>query len=303
MPNPFFSIITVTYNSSKYVRDAIESVLASTYSDFELIIGDDCSTDNTWDIINEYSDPRVVKYRNDNNLREYPNRNKALGLARGEWVIFIDGDDVIYCHSLNVLYIILSKSNDIAIAIMCPENPNYIAPLILDSKQLYAIEFSEHGLINRALSHTIYKTIKLKNNPFENGGFIGLDTLNRLQILRNERCLLIQDNLTWWRRSPNQASMKLYCSNKDEMFAMSKLLFNITDCPLNICQQQLYERNAKVKLVWRFLKLNLKLKFSSAVELFKVNDLNLFDLRYAFFRVNKNNPLLEIDEFVRYSIK
>lgn len=41
MPNPFFSVITVTYNSSHFVRDAIESVLASTYTDFELIIGND----------------------------------------------------------------------------------------------------------------------------------------------------------------------------------------------------------------------------------------------------------------------
>ena len=303
MHKPFFTVITVTYNSSQFVRDAIESVLASTFIDFELIIGDDCSADNTWEIINEYDDSRIVKYRNETNLREYPNRNKALNMASGEWVIFIDGDDLIYSHSLHVLNSILKKYHEVGIAIMCPENENYVSPLLLDSKKIYEIEFSEHGLINRALSHTVYKTTTLKNNPFELADYIGLDTLNRLQILKNEACLIMQDNLTWWRRSPNQASKKIETSFKNEMFAMSKELFENIHCPLSKKRQRLYIKNSKVKLIRHFIKLNLKFKFLCAIKLYKVNEMKIRDFRHAFFQIDYNNPLLEINESIRYSIK
>jgi len=297
----FFSVITISYNSSKYIRDAIESVLASSFTNFEYIIGDDCSTDDTWDMIKEYNDPRIVRYRNEINLSEYINRNKALNLAKGEWLIFIDGDDVIHSHSLGVLFSILSKFNDIAIAVMCPENENYIAPLTLNPKQLYEVEFSEHGLINRALSHTIYKTNILKDNPFKTDIYIGLDTLNRLEILMKERCLIIQDNLTWWRRSPNQASK--YLSYKNEMFAMSKALFLDAHCPLSIERQQLYIKNSKIKLIRIFYKLLLKFKFFDALKLYKVNHFNLIDLIFVFFIIDCSNPLLEINEEYRFSIK
>ena len=53
--NPLVTVVTVTYNSSKYVRDAIEGVLAQSYANIEYIIADDCSTDDTWKIINEYN--------------------------------------------------------------------------------------------------------------------------------------------------------------------------------------------------------------------------------------------------------
>src|SRR5438105_4541179 len=97
---PLVTVITVTYNSAAYVRDAIESVLAQTYDNIEYIIGDDYSTDNTWQIIREYKDERIRAYRNEKNLGEYPNRNKAISLATGKYLIFIDGDDILYPHGI-----------------------------------------------------------------------------------------------------------------------------------------------------------------------------------------------------------
>ena len=60
---PLVSVVTVTYNSALYVRDALESVLAQTYTDLEYIICDDCSTDDTWKIISEYPDTRIKAYQ------------------------------------------------------------------------------------------------------------------------------------------------------------------------------------------------------------------------------------------------
>jgi glycosyltransferase involved in cell wall biosynthesis len=303
MSNPLFTIITVTYNSSKYVRDAIESVLASSYKNFEYIIGDDCSTDETWEIIQEYNDPRIIRYRNEQNLREYPNRNKAISMAKGEWILFIDGDDIIYAHALSVLFGIFRKESDFAIAVMCPENEHYIPPLKLNPKQLFEIEFSEYGLINRALSHTVYKSSILKNSPFEINDFIGLDTLNRLQILVQENCLLIPDNLTWWRRSENQASKMIDISLKNEMFLMSKKIFLDSKCPLTNNLKENYIKNCKVKLVRRLFRLLFKLNFAKAYQLFYVNEMYFSDLKYIFYRIKRNNPIHEINKGIRFSLK
>jgi len=66
---PKISIFMSSYNYAKYLRDAIDSVLNQTFTDFELYIMDDASTDNSWDIIQSYSDPRLITHRNQHNQR------------------------------------------------------------------------------------------------------------------------------------------------------------------------------------------------------------------------------------------
>ena len=90
------SIIMPCYNASKYVREAIDSVLAQTHTDFEFIIMDDCSTDDTWDIIQSYTDNRIKAYRKDENLKIVKTRNKGFTHATGEYIAIFDSDDV--CH-------------------------------------------------------------------------------------------------------------------------------------------------------------------------------------------------------------
>lgn len=85
------------YNREKYIAEAIESVLTSTYRNFELIIVDDASTDSTVKIAREYEKkyPRIRLYVNEKNLGDYPNRNRAVSYAKGEYVMFVDSDDTI----------------------------------------------------------------------------------------------------------------------------------------------------------------------------------------------------------------
>jgi glycosyltransferase involved in cell wall biosynthesis len=95
---PLVSVLMTAYNREKYIAEAIESVLASTWRNFELIIVDDQSTDNTLSIAKSYeqNDERVKVYTNETNLRDYPNRNKAASYAKGKYLKFIDSDDKIY---------------------------------------------------------------------------------------------------------------------------------------------------------------------------------------------------------------
>ena len=90
------------YNRQDYIAEAIESVLASTYKNFELIISDDCSSDQTLEIARGFAlkDERIKVFVNEKNLGDYPNRNKAASYARGKYIQYIDSDDLL--HNLEI---------------------------------------------------------------------------------------------------------------------------------------------------------------------------------------------------------
>lgn len=87
------SIIMPSYNTAKYISDSINSVIAQTYPDWELIIVDDCSTDNSLDVIASFDDPRIIVLQNEKNSGAAVSRNYALREAKGEWIAFLDSDD------------------------------------------------------------------------------------------------------------------------------------------------------------------------------------------------------------------
>ncbi|MDP4285496.1 MAG: glycosyltransferase family A protein [Bacteroidota bacterium] len=100
---PLVSVLMTAYNREKYIAEAIESVLASTYTNFELIIVDDGSTDNTVSIARSFEaiDTRVKVYVNETNLGDYPNRNRAASYAKGKYLKYLDSDDSIYPEGLS----------------------------------------------------------------------------------------------------------------------------------------------------------------------------------------------------------
>jgi glycosyltransferase involved in cell wall biosynthesis len=94
MHPPKVSVLIPTYNYAHFIGEAIESVLTQTFTDFELIILDDASTDNTDDVVAQYlHDPRIQYYKNDKNLGLVGNWNKALDLATGEYIKILCADD------------------------------------------------------------------------------------------------------------------------------------------------------------------------------------------------------------------
>jgi glycosyltransferase involved in cell wall biosynthesis len=94
--NPKVSVVTVTFNRQDFIREAIESVLAQSFTNWELIIVDDASTDNTKSVVDEYiaKDSRIRYFKNEKNLGIAKTRNKGLELARGEYIAPLDSDDV-----------------------------------------------------------------------------------------------------------------------------------------------------------------------------------------------------------------
>lgn len=91
---PLVSILTPAYKAEPYIGQVIESVLAQTMPDWELIIVEDCSPDNTAQVVERYlDDPRIKLIRNEQNLGECGSRNRALEAAQGEWITLLDADD------------------------------------------------------------------------------------------------------------------------------------------------------------------------------------------------------------------
>ncbi|MDR2040279.1 MAG: glycosyltransferase [Bacteroidales bacterium] len=88
------SVIMPVYNTEKYVGEAIESILNQEFADFEFIIIDDGSTDNSLQVIQSYNDPRIRLITNNSNIGNYPSRNRAMQLAQGKYICVMDADDI-----------------------------------------------------------------------------------------------------------------------------------------------------------------------------------------------------------------
>jgi teichuronic acid biosynthesis glycosyltransferase TuaG len=82
------------YNCADFIAESIRSVLAQTYTNWELLIVDDCSTDKTAEVIASFDDPRIHYQRNTHNMRAAATRNEAIKIAKGRYIAFLDSDDL-----------------------------------------------------------------------------------------------------------------------------------------------------------------------------------------------------------------
>lgn len=123
------------YNGERYIKEAIESILNQTFTNFELIIVNDGSTDHTEEIILSYDDERIRYFKNDVNLQIVKTLNKGLRLARCKYIARMDADDVSYAERLQIQYAFMQKNPEIAVcgtALSIYEQPDivYVPPLV-----------------------------------------------------------------------------------------------------------------------------------------------------------------------------
>lgn len=232
---PKVTIATITYNSSKFVAQAIESVLAQSFTDFEYLISDDCSTDNTWDIIQTYKDPRIRAWRNEPNLGEYPNRNKTLNEAKGKYIIWIDGDDIFYPHGLEFMVKMLDAFPDSAMACARPYWPDMIYPYELTPIQTYKFDYLGSPVTINGFPDTLFNTDILKKHGGLPENYISGDTFIKKKIAMYHNILLISNGISWWRMPEGQASSKIRGSiiGANENIKISEYYLNHKECPLD----------------------------------------------------------------------
>src|SRR5699024_3826925 len=111
--NPLVSIIMPAYNSKKYLEEAIHSVIKQTYKNWELLIVDDCSKDNTLEILKNYSsqDHRIKYSTLEENSGPAVARNQAIDMANGSYIAFLDSDDLWFENKLEKQLIFMQKND------------------------------------------------------------------------------------------------------------------------------------------------------------------------------------------------
>ncbi|MBP6128159.1 glycosyltransferase family 2 protein [Flavobacterium sp.] len=147
--NILISVLIPTYNVEKYIYDAIESVILQSHTNIEIIVVDDCSTDNTYSILQNISliEPRLKLFRNDQNSGIVKTLNFALSIASGEYIVRMDGDDL----SENLKF---EKQIDFLL-----ENPD----VSLVGCNVFSIDENGKVLNKVRLANNVYCTKKLLN--------------------------------------------------------------------------------------------------------------------------------------------
>lgn len=100
---PLFSVVIPCFNSARYIQRAIDSILMQSIQSFEILIVDDASTDDSVEVISEYTDSRIRLFQNDRNFGQSYARNRAIRESQGEWIAVLDADDWYGCDRLEVL--------------------------------------------------------------------------------------------------------------------------------------------------------------------------------------------------------
>lgn len=120
MDSPFFTVVIPTHNRSNLLKRAIESVLDQTFEDFEIIIVDDHSTDDTSSLMKSFSDPRIQYVINHRKKGACGARNAGIFSARGKWVAFLDDDDVWLPDKLKYQYELIQNVEQ-TIGLVCTD--------------------------------------------------------------------------------------------------------------------------------------------------------------------------------------
>jgi glycosyltransferase involved in cell wall biosynthesis len=112
---PLVSVCMPAYNAAQWLRETIESVLAQTYPNFELVISDNASTDSTVEIARSYSDPRIRVFESDRNVGHVANHSRVIELSRGEFVKFLHADDLLAPNCLEEMVAVAREDESIGL--------------------------------------------------------------------------------------------------------------------------------------------------------------------------------------------
>lgn len=182
---PFFSIIIPTYNRAKQLRSAIASVLAQQFKDYEIVIVDDGSTDNTREVIKDLlPDNLSIKYFYKTNEERSIARNYGIQRALGRYINFLDSDDVLYPTHFSVAHDLLSKNN-------FPE-VGHLGFRTIDSE---GREIS----VTRNLDTTFREKLISENFLHGNAIFIRKDIAEQVNFIPSALAFLSEDWYVWLR--------------------------------------------------------------------------------------------------------
>lgn len=193
MMNKKVSVIIPMYNSEKYIKDCLNSVINQTYSNLEIIVIDDCSTDSSLELVRNIKDSRIKIIKFDENKGVSNARNKGIELAEGDYICFIDSDDIWVENKIEKQIEFIVK-NDYAFI--------YSNYAFLDNKKLGSKKLSELNIKNdlkttSVLTEMTYDTA-IKNTAI----FVSTVMLDVKKIKKEDMYMpnlkIGQDSVAWW---------------------------------------------------------------------------------------------------------
>ena len=237
MTVPTVSVLMTSYNRERYIAAAIDSVLAQTYTDFELVVCDDASSDGTVAIAERYArgDPRVVVVRHTENVGDYANRNRAAVIARGRYLKYHDSDDLMYPHCLSVMVSALESEPRAAAALSSGRYwPGGPCPMLLTPKLAYEREFLGGGLFHVGPGGALFRT-----DAFRGGGGFPMAGAASDYVMWVHTCarvpvLLVPGDLFYYRvHNGQELSSAKSAYDYARAAGVTWAMLNSADCPLD----------------------------------------------------------------------
>ena len=291
--NPLVSVLMTAFNRAEFIAEAIESVLASSYKNLELIICDDHSTDQTVAIAKRFQkiDSRVIIYINDSNLGDYYNRNKVASFARGKYLKYLDSDDTISPDGLAKMVSAMEAFPVAALGIVqfnIDVSQQY--PVCITPTQAYLEHYDGMGILRYGPTGTIIKKDVFRElNGFSTERFLG-DTEFWLKLAAKYPILKIEPGVVWWRIHEGQEydvghKQHAYLRQSYPIFIRS---LQSPECPL---QKGDIDRIVK-RLRWKHARDILRLgvqhgKLMLALIIFKEVDFGLIQLLKGLVPYNR----------------
>ncbi|HEY4334412.1 MAG TPA: glycosyltransferase family 2 protein [Puia sp.] len=204
---PLVSVLMTVYNRQEYVAEAIESVLESTFRDFELIIVDDGSTDRSLEIAHRYAsaDRRVRLYENEANLGDYPNRKRAASYARGKYLKYLDSDDKIYDFGLEYCVEQMEKEPQAAVGVGVTPDVSLPETACCPPEKIIHDHFFGRGYLGISPTGCIYRKDKFEEvQGFNVQAGVFADADLHIRLAARYPVLLMQRPFFLYRRHPGQ---------------------------------------------------------------------------------------------------
>ncbi len=192
-----------SYNREKYIAEAIESVLASTFTDFELLIVDDVSSDRTVEIARSFEakDSRIRIVVNEKNLGQFANRNHAAELSKGKYLKYLDSDDMLYPTGLEVLVHMMERFPTAGYGLCSLEqDDDRMYPFLLGPKEAYERHFIKKILLfhkaplSSIIKRTAFDAVGGFTNPKGEG-----DYDMWLSLSTRHPVVLMPEGVAWYR--------------------------------------------------------------------------------------------------------
>lgn len=187
MDKPMVTVLMSVYNGEKFLREAIDSILNQTFTDFEFLIINDGSTDKSVEIIESYEDSRIRLINNEKNLKLIASLNKGISLARGKYIARMDCDDISMPNRLEKEVNFLENSLDYGLV------GTYYTVIDGEGRDQYNVSYPS--------SNELIKLFLSLNCPLAHGSIMGRTELFKQNLYGSEESYAVEDYELWTRMS------------------------------------------------------------------------------------------------------